>query len=143
MEWFTNIASSLSGLPWWAVLIVVLLSVALTKGVDAVLKIWRAKLEERQYEDAHEKPAQDALVAALNDRIEKLERVVDKQSDKLDATTRAHANCEVEQEKLRGELNVTRGELNVMKEKVAALERHERVNQEQVKVLAEELKVKD
>ena len=133
MEWFTDIASSLSGLPWWAVLIVVLLSVALTKGVDALLKIWRAKLDERQYDDAHEKPAQDALVAELKGRIEKLEGLVDKQSDKLDATTRAHANCEVEQERLRGELNV-------MKEKVAALERHDRVNQEQVKVLAEELK---
>ena len=29
MEWFTSIASSLSGLPWWAILLVVLLSIDL------------------------------------------------------------------------------------------------------------------
>jgi chromosome segregation ATPase len=133
MEWFTHIASSLSGLPWWAVLVVVLLSVALTKGVDALLKIWRAKLEERQYDDIHEKPAQDALVAELKGRIEKLEGLVDKQSDKLDAATKAHANCEIEQEKLRGELNV-------MKVKVAALERHDQANKEHVKVVEEAVK---
>lgn len=128
MEWFTNIASSLSGLPWWAVLIVVLLSIACTKGVDALLRIWGARLEEKKYDDAHEQTGYDALVAELKSRIEKLEGLVDKQADKLDAATKAHANCEVEQAKLRGELDV-------MKEKVSRLETHDQANQENKKVL--------
>lgn len=139
MEWFTDIASHLSGLPWWAVLIVILSSIACTKGVDALLKYLGFSFEVRKYDNAQKKIERDALVEELKSRIEKLEQNSDKQSEKLDEAyrkldiaTEAHSKCEVEQEKLRGELNV-------MKEKVARLEDHDKANKKQVEAVKEEI----
>lgn len=133
MEWFTSIASSLSGLPWWAVLLVVLLSVALTKGVEAVLRVWGFQFDWKKYTDAQRKVKEDALVAELKLRIDKLEAAITRANEKLDTATAAHLKCEIEQERLRGELNV-------MKEKVSALERHDRANKEQVAMTQEDIR---
>lgn len=127
MEWFTSVAGSLSGLPWGAVLVVILVSIACTKGVDALIKVWKARREDRQYDHAHEKTGYDALVEELKNRIEKLEGVVEKQSDKLDAATKAHADCEVKHALLSGQVEV-------MKQKIARLEDHDAANKKQKQV---------
>ena len=134
MEWFTSIASSLSGLPWWAVLLVVLLSIGFTKGVDAILKLMNFGMDKQKYEDAKHQIEEDALVAELKNRIDKLESIVEKTSAKLDVATAAHTKCEIEQERLRGDLNV-------MKEKVAALERHDVANKEHTEKLKQETEI--
>jgi predicted nucleic acid-binding Zn-ribbon protein len=131
MEWFTNIASSLSGLPWWAILLVVLLSIACTKGIEALLRVWGFQLDWKKYTDAQQKVRDDALVEELKKRIDKLESIVDTQTNKLDIATAAHTKCEIEQERLRGDLNV-------MKEKVAMLERHDATNKEHTEQLKAE-----
>jgi chromosome segregation ATPase len=121
MEWFGSIATSLIGLPWWAVFTIIAGSIGCTKGVDALLRIRSNRLEERMYEDEHEKARYEAVIEVLEARIEKLEGIVDKQSVKLEAASEALRKCEIEHER-------SRGELNVMKVKVDALERHDKQN---------------
>lgn len=126
MEWIGNLPSY--GLPWWAVFVLMLLTWLSKYGIDSWVRYRKAELEERQYDDGETKAGYQALVTELKNRIEKLEGIVDRQSTKLDAATEAHAKCEIEQERLRGELNV-------MKEKVAALERHDKANAQNVEQL--------
>jgi predicted nuclease with TOPRIM domain len=125
-DWVTHIGGL--GLPWFATAAIILLTVLSTKGVDALLKWRKSILEERQYVDGHQQLVHDALVEELKTRIEKLESIVDKTSEKLERATVAHVKCEIEQERLRGELNV-------MKLKVERLENHDKRNTEHVEGL--------
>jgi chromosome segregation ATPase len=134
MEWFTSIASSLSGLPWWAVLLVVLLSIGFTKGVEALLRVWGVQFDWKKYSDAQHKVKEDALVEELKKRIDKLETIVTKAGEELKTATAAHLKCEIEQERLRGELNV-------MKVKVEALERHDAANKEHTEQLKQKTEI--
>lgn len=131
MEWISGV--NLAGLPWWAVFVIALLTFAATKGIDALIRWRKNRMEERQYDDGQAKAWGEALIEELRNRIEKLEGIVEKQNGKLDTATAAHAKCEVEQERLRGELNV-------MKEKVARLESHDQKNAEHVAGFKEALK---
>jgi hypothetical protein len=134
MDWFTSIAGSLSGLPWWAVLLVVLLSVLATKGVDGFLKVWGFGFERQKYQDAREDKEHDALVDELKDRIVKLESAIDSiqksfSEERMTAARllaeekAAHTKCQLEQESLRGDVRV-------MQEQIKGLLRHDQVNKD-------------
>lgn len=144
MEWFAQIAGSLSGLPWWAVLLVVVLSVGATKGIDGCLKLLRFWFEREKYQDkiCHEEESE--LVRSLNERIDKLEKALtDLQRESreeriaaaslLAAEQAAHAKCQIEQEQLRGDIRV-------MKKDIEALQRHEIAGKQHVEKLAEVVK---
>jgi len=141
MEWFTQIAGSLSGLPWWAVLIVVVLSVAATKGVDGLLRVLGFGFEREKYRDTKKKAEKDALVEELKDRIDKLEQALtDMQQSHneerstaakaLAAEQAAHARCRIEQEQLRGDLRVQAEKLNTMQVQIDRLFSHDKANRE-------------
>lgn len=134
MEWFPSIAGSLSGLPWWAILLVVLLSVAATKGVDGLLKLWRFGFEREQYQDKICHEEESALVDALKDRIDALEKTLSSiqvefreervaAAKLLAAEQAAHAKCQIEQESLRGDVRV-------MQEQIKSLLRHDASNKD-------------
>ncbi len=126
MDEITHILSL--GAPWWVTAIVVVVTVFSTKVVDGWLKIRKASMEDRQYADGTVEKGYVTLIAELKGRIDKLETIVQKQSDKLDAASAAHRKCEVEQAELKGEMKV-------MQEKLAALERHDKKNTEHVEQL--------
>ena len=127
---------SLSGLPWYAAAAIIVLSVLCTKGIDALLKLRKSKLEERQYEDGQAKAAQDALVAELKEQVKELKADMSGMLSELKDVRTAHTKCEVQQAELRGELNV-------MKEKVARLESHDEANRQNKAVLKDALKKVD
>lgn len=124
MDWPPNI--NLSGVPWWAAFALMLLTFVATKGVDAILRVRKAKLEERQYEFGETKEGYQALIAELKEQVKELKGNVATVLAELREVRAAHINCEVGQAELRGEMNV-------MKEKLAALERHDRNNADHVK----------
>jgi predicted S18 family serine protease len=139
VEWFTQIAGSLAGLPWWAVLIVVILSVGATKGVDGLIKLLRFGFEREQYQDAQQDKEHDALVDTLKERIDKLESTLTTIQDEfrqerlaaanlLAAEQKAHAKCQIETESLKGDIRV-------MKLQIEVLMRHEKRNTESIEKL--------
>lgn len=133
MEWLSDYGFTLAGLPWWAGFVIALLTFTATKGIDAVLKLWKAKLEERQYEDGLTKEGYQALIADLKEQVKELKVNVQTVLAELKEVRAAHINCEIGHAELRGELNV-------MKEKVSKLERHEEKNVEHQKKLAQIVK---
>lgn len=117
-----------AGLPWPATLVVVIVTVFATKVVDGWLKIRKASFDEEQYRDGKTEEGYKALITELKQRIDKLETIVAKQSDKLDAAQAAHRKCEVEQAELKGKIEV-------MQEKWARLEAHDKKNSEHIEQL--------
>lgn len=147
MEGLTDILPHISGLPWVATFIIVLFTLACSKGIDALLKWRKSNLEERQYDDNETKMAREALVKELRERIEKLEKAIDvlqttyreeriTSSRLLSEERAAHAKCEISMAELKGDMRV-------MQEKVKRLEKHDEVNKEQIELSrkdSEELK---
>lgn len=140
MEWFTNIAPSLTGLPWPAVFIVVLLTIGLTKGVAALLKYLGFGFEREKYRDGLKKQERDALVQELTKRVDKLEALLEKTTTELEVARAAHSKCEVEQARLQGKLDAQSERMNAMQIQIDGLMRHEKVNVEHQKQLAEIVK---
>lgn len=103
--WLVAVTGSLSAL----------LTLGLTKGVDAVIRIKKAKqdrvMEDKKYEDNQESVAFQQATAAYEKllqnfeaRVNTLELALKEMSEELKASRREHVNCIVEQERLRGEL---------------------------------------
>lgn len=131
-------------MPWWAVFVVVLLTIGLTKGFPAFLKYLGFGFEVEKYRDALKKAERDDLVAELKQRIEELAKEVaeiklEARQERLDAAKRladeqaAHAKCELSMAELKGDMKV-------MQEKIRSLETHEKTNTQNVEKLAEEVK---
>lgn len=144
MEWFTDIAPSLTGLPWPAVFVVVLLTIGLTKGVTALLKYLGFGFEREKYRDGIKKQEHDALVEELKDRIDALAKEVSEvkqeaREDRLTASRlladekAAHVECKIAVAELRGEVRLAQ-------QRIAALERHDKNNIKQVEVLQESIR---
>jgi len=135
-DWLTSIGITAAGMPWWATIALLLLA-AISRELIPKLLLWKnANLQERQYDDGQVKAGYEALVAELKSRVEKLEGLVEKTNNKLDASQAAHANCQVEQEKLRGEMNV-------MKVEIERLKNHDEANLQNKAVLRDALKKVD
>lgn len=127
MDWLPNI--SLAGVPWWAAFALMLLTFIATKGVDGVLKIWTFIFDREKYYDLQKKSGEDALRKAHEDRIAALESSHSSLSGKLEQSQADHLKCQIEQERLRGQVNV-------LNEKVARLEGHDKANQDNTLKLA-------
>ncbi len=131
MDWLPNIR--LDGVPWWAAFALMLLTFLATKGVDGVLKIWMFIFDREKYFDTQKKSGEDALRKAHEDRIAALENSHLALTGKLEKTEAEHVKCQIEQERLRGQVNV-------LNEKVERLEGHDKNNIENTKKLAEIVK---
>jgi predicted nuclease with TOPRIM domain len=136
MEWFTTITPSLSGLPWWAVFVVVLVTIGLTKGVPALLKYLGFGFEREKYRDGLRKAERDALVEELRKRVDKLESLVDKTTGELNKAREAHSKCEIEQAKLQGKLDAQSERMNHMQTQINSLMKHDIANAQNTKHLA-------
>ncbi len=137
MDWLNNVGFSAAGLPWWAALLLMILTLLLTKGIDAALKWQKARLEERQYGDGEARMAREQLVKELKDRVEKLEAQSAALSNKLSEAHLAHAKCEVEQAKLQGKLDSQVERMNAMQIQIDRLTSHDENNAANKKVLKE------
>jgi chromosome segregation ATPase len=136
-EWLTQIFTAASGLPWWAMFVVILVTIACTKGIDAALKWKKAQFDERQYDGTEAREAREALVEELKDRIAKLETLCEQNSKMLHEANTAHAKCEVQQEALRGEIRVQAEQIKRMEFQLARLWKHDEANQKHVEQLQE------
>lgn len=121
-----------------------LLTLLCTKGVDALLKLRKARtdeiMEEKKYEDSQEAvafqqatAAYDKLRQALEARVATLETSLTAVNDELKTSRKEHVGCLLEQERLRGELKALRVH-------VERLWTHDQANKDQVAALAEGLK---
>jgi len=126
MPELTDIMPSLTGLPWPAVFGIVLLTVLLTRGPGAFTTVWNFFFDREKYRDGRHKQEQDVVVTILEKRIAKLEEDFKEAISELKQTRSQHVNCEIEQERLRGQINV-------LTEKVARLEGHDKANADQIK----------
>lgn len=133
MEWFTNLLPALNNLPWWVVALLIFFGMLLTKGFT-VLQWWSgSRFEERKYDDAKEEKEHSALVDELRNRIEKLETDFRDALTELKQAKDDHVKCQLEQERMRGEMNV-------MKERLDRIMAHEQRNVKQVETLKEAVK---
>jgi predicted ribosome quality control (RQC) complex YloA/Tae2 family protein len=139
-EWLTQIFTAASGLPWWAMFVVILVTIACTKGIDAALKWKKAQFDERQYDGTEAREAREALVTELKDRIEKLETLCQQNAKDLTDSHAAHAKCEIQQAELKGEIRVQDEKIKRMELQIERLEKHEKVNEKHVEVLADAVK---
>lgn len=116
-----------------------LLTLACTKGVDALLRMRKAKADEimdgKKYEDnqavvafQQATAAYDKLLAAFEARVETLEEALKAVNGELREARKEHINCVREQERLRGELKA-------LQVHVDRLWKHDQANQANVAVL--------
>ncbi len=131
MDWLQGIR--LDGVPWWAAFALMLLTFAATKGIDALIKLWKVKQEERQYADGQTKEGYVALIADLKEQVKELKGNVQSVLAELKDVRAAHINCEINHAELRGIVNV-------LNEKVSRLEGHDKANADNTKKLAEIVK---
>ncbi len=128
-DWITNIGISAAGLPWWAVLLLMLLAGAAREAIPAALK-WRGfDFDREKYKDGEAREAREALVHELEKQVKDLYGEVVELSKKHESATAAHAKCEIEQERIRGDLRV-------MQVQIDALMRHDKANADNTKKLA-------
>lgn len=137
MDWWSNI--SMHGLPWWAILVLLLFIGACREGIPALLKYYGFGFEREKYRDGLKKQEHDALVDELKIRIEELAKEIEEvkreakeerlTSAKLLADERAaHAKCQLDMAELRGDIRV-------MQEKIKRLENHDEANKQNVEKL--------
>lgn len=104
-----------------------LLTLACTKGVDALLKMRKAKqeesMEDKKYEDGQEalafqeaRAAYDRLLKEVEARVIALETALTNVSAELKETRKEHVACQVEQERLRGEIRVLQVQVDRLKD---------------------------
>lgn len=147
MDALSEIPHWLSGLPWQGTLVIAVITVLCTKGIDALLRWRKSQLEERQYDDGQTKAGYDALVEALNQRIDELAKEVaevkrEAREDRLTASRAladekaAHADCKIAVAELRAEIRV-------MQKDMEALKRHEKVQVKNVENINERIKQLD
>lgn len=126
MEWLTNIGISAAGMPWWAVFIL-LMVIGAAREIIPKLLLWRgANLAERQYEDSEARLAREALVEGMQSQINELRAGVAATLSELREVRLQHGKCEIEQERLRGVVNV-------MQLQIDRLMSHDTANKEQLK----------
>lgn len=124
--WLIGISSAVS----------MILGVLCTKGVDALLKMRKAKseehMEEKKYEDGQEAvafqqatAAYEKLLAAFESRVQTLETALQAVTVELKESRKEHTNCAVEQERLRGEIKVLQIQVDRLKD-------HDLRNQQQI-----------
>ncbi len=133
MDWITNIVTSGASLPWPAVVGLLLFCGIIREAIPAALKVMGFSFEREKYKDAEAKAARDALVEDLKKQINGLCDEVNQLSKKLEISNTAHSKCEIEQEKIRGDLRV-------MQVQIDALMRHDKANADNTKKLAEIIK---
>lgn len=132
MEWLTSIGISAAGLPWWAVLLLLLL-VAGSRELIPKLLLWKnANLAERQYDDSQDKEKKDALVTVLEEQVKELKTELAAVRVELREVHAARAKCEVGHAELKGEVAVLRTEIDRLKV-------HDTANKQQIDVLREDL----
>jgi hypothetical protein len=118
-------------------------TLACTKGVDALLRIRKAKadevMEDKKYEDSQESvafqqatAAYDKLIAAFESRVNTLETAITTVNGKLEESSKREVACMVEQERLRGDLKA-------LQVHVDRLWKHDQVNQANVSGLKKQL----
>lgn len=121
-----------------------ILGVLCTKGVDALLKLRKAKqeelMEEKKYEDSQEAvafqqatAAYDKLLANFEARVNTLELALKEVGEELKQSRKEHVACQVEQERLRGELKA-------LQVHVDRLWSHDKANKEHVASLETAIK---
>jgi hypothetical protein len=138
MDWLNGI--SLTGIPWWAVFILMLLTFLATKGVDGVLKIWTFIFDREKYYDLQKKVGEDALVSELREQVKTLRTDMALILTELKDTRSAHGKCEIEQAKMQGKLDAQAERMNAMQIQIDQLLRHEKVNVENAVKLAKIVK---
>ena len=130
-DWITDIPKD--GLPSWAWISLMALCGLAREAIPAALK-WRGfNFDREKYKDGEAKEAREALVKELEKQVKSLCEEVTELSKKHETATTAHAKCEIEQEKIRGDLRV-------MQVQIDALMRHDKANLENTKKLAEIIK---
>lgn len=151
MEWITHITAAMLKLPWPAAVMVILALWAAREGVPALLKLLGFGFEREKYKDAQKAKEHDALVDELKDRIEKLEELLasiqhDQREERvasakaLASEVAAHAQCQIQQEALKGDLRVQAERIKTLEVKIEVLERHDRAGKEHLESLSEALK---
>lgn len=106
-----------------------IVTLLLTKGVEAVLKLRKSKLEEQQYEDDEARRAYAMLFAELTARVQSLD-------NDLRAVQMRELKCIESQAKLEGRDELRAKELELLRAEVAELRkwRNEQANQDQIAV---------
>src|SRR5687767_12078524 len=97
MEGLSDLLPHISGLPWVATFVLILLTLFCSKGIDAAIRWRRNTLELRQYMDGKTKEGYVALIEELKNRIIKLESDIGDVLGELRESRAAHTRCEVEQ----------------------------------------------
>ncbi len=80
------------------------------------------------------------MTKVLENRIEKLEQLCEKNATKLEASQSAHAKCEIEQAKLQGKFDSQAERMNAMQIQIDGLLRHSKNNTDHVKGLEQVVK---
>lgn len=120
-----------------------LLTLGLTKGVDAFIRLRKSKqeqvMEDKKYEASQESvafqqatAAYDKLLQNFEARVNTLELALKEMNEELKESRKEHVNCIVEQERLRGELKA-------LQVHVDRLWSHEKANKEQIDQSAKDL----
>lgn len=95
------------------------------------------RMGERKQEDGVAAEAYSLFKEAMNSRVTALEKALEAVTGKLEIARDAHAKCEVETEKVKGQLAV-------MQEKIDRLSKHDEATKKQIAKNIEEIeKVKD
>jgi chromosome segregation ATPase len=130
MEWLTQIATA--KLPWGATVALFIIALLCSKGVDGITKLWRVRLDEKKQDDGVAAEAYALFKEAMTSRVSALEKALDSVGSKLEQSRAAHAKCEVETEKVKGDLRV-------MQEKLNRLIAHDENHKQHIEKLAEDV----